>query len=156
MTNQRAVASSNTSNSPSIIVPTIIAQPAPDQPSHTITASSNKSVNTAVNASLSVATATHPTENASINSSQSDPCRDSKPVTADGSPGLDVLSSFSTTLPHVCLPPPAHPLSLANALRAVKEGTIPSISLHEHPGPLISDSPYAKSISSTAPGSPRM
>lgn len=49
---------------------------------------------------------------------------------------------------------PANPTSLANALKAIHDGTS-DMSLHDVPAP-PSDSPYAKSISSTAPGSPRI
>ncbi|KAK8039197.1 6-phosphofructo-2-kinase [Apiospora rasikravindrae] len=49
---------------------------------------------------------------------------------------------------------PANPTSLANALKAIHDGAS-DLSLHDVPVP-PSDSPYAKSISSTAPGSPRI
>ncbi|KAK7977571.1 6-phosphofructo-2-kinase 1 [Apiospora saccharicola] len=49
---------------------------------------------------------------------------------------------------------PANPTSLANALKAIHDGTS-DMNLHDVPAP-PSDSPYAKSISSTAPGSPRI
>ncbi|KAK8130196.1 6-phosphofructo-2-kinase 1 [Apiospora kogelbergensis] len=49
---------------------------------------------------------------------------------------------------------PANPTSLANALKAIHDGAS-DLTLHDVPAP-PSDSPYAKSISSTAPGSPRI
>ncbi|KAI0137318.1 6-phosphofructo-2-kinase-domain-containing protein [Xylariales sp. AK1849] len=50
--------------------------------------------------------------------------------------------------------PQPHPASLANALRAVHDGAS-DLPLRERPLP-SNDSPYTKSISSTAPGSPRI
>ncbi|KAI0845744.1 bifunctional 6-phosphofructo-2-kinase/fructose-2,6-bisphosphate 2-phosphatase [Daldinia vernicosa] len=62
-------------------------------------------------------------------------------------------------LPHVSLGPvahpSAHPSSLASALRALNEGPSGGVLLHDFPLPPSHDSPYTKSISSTAPGSPR-
>ncbi|KAI8960625.1 bifunctional 6-phosphofructo-2-kinase/fructose-2,6-bisphosphate 2-phosphatase [Daldinia sp. FL1419] len=62
-------------------------------------------------------------------------------------------------LPHVSLGPvahpSAHPSSLASALRALNEGPSGGIT-HEFHAPSSNDSPYTKSISSTAPGSPRI
>lgn len=150
MTNQRAAANSTSSNLASLVVPKIIAQPASDQPPQTITASSKP-----VNGNLDgAAVTTQQTENAGLTSLLWNPSRYERPTTNNSSPGSDALSS-STAPPHVCLPPPAHPLSLANALRAVKEDGTPGFSLHERPY-LPYDSPYAKSISSTAPASPRL
>ncbi|RYP06825.1 hypothetical protein DL764_002937 [Monosporascus ibericus] len=148
MANQRAVANSNsdsTTASPSAVpLPTIITRSASDRPLQS-TISSTESVN-------SKTAAVPPTQNGSISSSQPNPSSGNKTASSSNSPGLDGLSLSSTPAPpHVCLPPP----DLANALRAVKDGN-PGVVLHERHGSLGSDSPYAKSISSTAPGSPRI
>ncbi|KAI0378254.1 bifunctional 6-phosphofructo-2-kinase/fructose-2,6-bisphosphate 2-phosphatase [Hypomontagnella monticulosa] len=62
-------------------------------------------------------------------------------------------------LPHVSLGPvahpSAHPSSLANALRALNDGPAGS-GFRDFPVPSSNDSPYTKSISSTAPASPRI
>ncbi|KAI0096466.1 bifunctional 6-phosphofructo-2-kinase/fructose-2,6-bisphosphate 2-phosphatase [Daldinia grandis] len=62
-------------------------------------------------------------------------------------------------LPHVSLGPvahpSAHPSSLASALRALNEGPSGG-AFRDFPTPPSNDSPYTKSISSTAPGSPRI
>ncbi|KAL7623838.1 6-phosphofructo-2-kinase [Parahypoxylon ruwenzoriense] len=60
-----------------------------------------------------------------------------------------------TTLPHVSLGPAAHPSSLANALRALNDDPN-GAPFREFPIPPHHDSPYTKSISSTAPASPRI
>jgi 6-phosphofructo-2-kinase len=52
--------------------------------------------------------------------------------------------------------PPPHPASIANALRAVRDGTHGQLPLRERPPPAQNESPYTKSISSTAPASPRI
>ncbi|KAI0124612.1 bifunctional 6-phosphofructo-2-kinase/fructose-2,6-bisphosphate 2-phosphatase [Hypoxylon sp. NC0597] len=62
-------------------------------------------------------------------------------------------------LPHVSLGPAAHPSahpsSLATALRALNDGS-GGTAFRDFPTPSSNDSPYTKSISSTAPGSPRI
>ncbi|KAI1657433.1 bifunctional 6-phosphofructo-2-kinase/fructose-2,6-bisphosphate 2-phosphatase [Daldinia decipiens] len=62
-------------------------------------------------------------------------------------------------LPHVSLGPvahpSAHPSSLASALRALNEGPC-GVAFRDFPAPSSNDSPYTKSISSTAPASPRI
>ncbi|KAI1107322.1 bifunctional 6-phosphofructo-2-kinase/fructose-2,6-bisphosphate 2-phosphatase [Jackrogersella minutella] len=62
-------------------------------------------------------------------------------------------------LPHVSLGPvahpSAHPSSLATALRALNDGS-GGAPFRDFPTPSSNDSPYTKSISSTAPGSPRI
>ncbi|KAI1245507.1 hypothetical protein MGN70_012397 [Eutypa lata] len=143
MTNHRAAANSTSSNLASPVVPKIISQSASDEPSQPITASSKLANGTTKQAELP-----------GLSSLLWNPSRDQKSATNNSSPSSDALSS-STAPPHVCLPPPAHSQSLANALRAVKEGVTPGISLHEHI-PVPYDSPYDKSISSTAPASPRI
>ncbi|KAI5862326.1 bifunctional 6-phosphofructo-2-kinase/fructose-2,6-bisphosphate 2-phosphatase [Durotheca rogersii] len=59
-------------------------------------------------------------------------------------------------LPHVSLGPAAHSSFLANALRALDDGPAGAAAFREFPVPPSNDSPYAKSISSTAPASPRI
>ncbi|XXG97073.1 hypothetical protein Hte_003367 [Hypoxylon texense] len=63
------------------------------------------------------------------------------------------------SLPHVSLGPAAHPSahpsSLASALRALDNDPT-SAAYCDFPAPSSNDSPYAKSISSTAPASPRI
>ncbi|KAI0882484.1 bifunctional 6-phosphofructo-2-kinase/fructose-2,6-bisphosphate 2-phosphatase [Annulohypoxylon maeteangense] len=62
-------------------------------------------------------------------------------------------------LPHVSLGPVAHPhahpSSLATALRALNDGP-GGAAFRDFPTPSSNDSPYTKSISSTAPASPRI
>ncbi|KAI0843415.1 bifunctional 6-phosphofructo-2-kinase/fructose-2,6-bisphosphate 2-phosphatase [Hypoxylon sp. FL0890] len=58
-------------------------------------------------------------------------------------------------LPHVSLGPAAHPSSLATALRALNDGP-GGAAFRDFPTPPSNDSPYTKSISSTAPASPRI
>ncbi|KAI1373712.1 bifunctional 6-phosphofructo-2-kinase/fructose-2,6-bisphosphate 2-phosphatase [Hypoxylon crocopeplum] len=62
-------------------------------------------------------------------------------------------------LPHVSLGPAAHPSthpsSLASALRALNDGP-GGVAFRDFPTPSSNDSPYTKSISSTAPASPRI
>ncbi|CAJ2511558.1 Uu.00g071830.m01.CDS01 [Anthostomella pinea] len=60
---------------------------------------------------------------------------------------------FPPPPPHVSLGPPANPTSLASALRAINDES--SVVPARGP-PAPDDSPYTKSISSTAPGSPRI
>lgn len=64
------------------------------------------------------------------------------------------------SLPHVSLGPAAHPSShpssLASALRALNEYPNGGAAFREFPAPPSNESPYTKSLSSTAPGSPRM
>lgn len=52
--------------------------------------------------------------------------------------------------------PPPHPASIANALKAVRDGYRDQLPLRERPPPPHYESPYTKSISSTAPASPRI
>ncbi|KAI2631950.1 bifunctional 6-phosphofructo-2-kinase/fructose-2,6-bisphosphate 2-phosphatase [Hypoxylon sp. NC1633] len=63
------------------------------------------------------------------------------------------------TLPYVSLGPaahpPTHPSSLASALRVLNDGHTGG-AFRDFPTPSSNDSPYTKSISSTAPGSPRI
>ena len=155
MTNQRSVANSS-SNSASTTpsappipqVPKIIAKPAPNEQAQPLETLSR--IPPDANILTPVA---RPAQYGLWSASQLTPARGDKLATPNSSPDSDAQSTTAHP-PHVCLPPPAH--TLANALKAVKDGVAPSIALHEHPGSLASDSPYAKSISSTAPGSPRM
>ncbi|KAI1135901.1 bifunctional 6-phosphofructo-2-kinase/fructose-2,6-bisphosphate 2-phosphatase [Hypoxylon sp. FL0543] len=59
------------------------------------------------------------------------------------------------SLPHVSLGPAAHPSSLATALRALNDGP-GGAAFRDFPTPSSNNSPYTKSISSTAPASPRI
>ncbi|ORY64108.1 6-phosphofructo-2-kinase [Pseudomassariella vexata] len=90
------------------------------------------------------------------------------PVHNGGSPTASTSSKDSSTVniqpqSSYLLPPPAtssshvvpaNPASLATALRAINEGGTSGLPFRDRPPP--HDSPYSKSISSTAPGSPRI
>ncbi|KAI1337253.1 6-phosphofructo-2-kinase [Xylariaceae sp. FL0016] len=60
--------------------------------------------------------------------------------------------------PHVSLGPPAHPASLASALKAVNDHSVGPLPIRGPPSNASNteESPYTKSVSSTAPASPRI
>lgn len=158
MTNQRSVANSNSNSAsttpsvpqapPATPVPTIIAKPPLNEQAQPLETLSR--IPSDANLIPPVA---RPAQYGLWSASQLAPARGTKVATPNSSPDSDAQSTTAAP-PHVCLPPPAH--TLANALKAVKDGVAPGIALHDHTGTLASDSPYAKSISSTAPGSPRL
>ncbi|KAI1506554.1 6-phosphofructo-2-kinase [Biscogniauxia marginata] len=82
----------------------------------------------------------------------------SSPTTPTSSNGDVVTASQhqrnSPTSAHGSLGPPAYPAYLANALRAIDDGAAGALPVRERP--VANDAPYAKSISSTAPASPRI
>ncbi|KAI0914527.1 6-phosphofructo-2-kinase [Ustulina deusta] len=76
-------------------------------------------------------------------------------VTASQFPLLDPSVIPPPALTHVGFGPSAHPSSLANALRAIGDGSN-NVTLPVRRPSFTEDSPYTKSISSTAPTSPRI
>ncbi|KAI1353273.1 6-phosphofructo-2-kinase [Xylaria sp. FL0043] len=75
-------------------------------------------------------------------------------MTASQFPLLDLNIMPPPALSHGSVGPSAHPSSLANALRAINDGpNNPTLPMRR---PSMEDSPYTKSISSTAPASPRI
>ncbi|KAI0025733.1 6-phosphofructo-2-kinase [Xylariomycetidae sp. FL0641] len=74
--------------------------------------------------------------------------------------GSEKSDYFMNAPPHISLGQSAHPSSLASALKAIDNGSqTPSLANGPLPirrPPSSDDSPYTKSISSTAPGSPRI
>lgn len=158
MTNQRSVANSNSNSAsttpavpqvpPATPVPTINARPPLNEQAQPLETLSRIPCDGNL-----IPPVVRPPHYGLWSASQAASARATNVATPNSSPDSDAQSTTAAP-PHVCLPPPAH--TLANALRAVKDGVAPSIALHDYSGTLASDSPYAKSISSTAPGSPRL
>ncbi|TGJ86055.1 hypothetical protein E0Z10_g2709 [Xylaria hypoxylon] len=76
-------------------------------------------------------------------------------VTTSQFPLLDPNIMPPPALSHANFGPSANPSSLANALRAIDDGSN-NVTLSMRRPSSTADSPYTKSISSTAPGSPRI
>ncbi|TRX97406.1 hypothetical protein FHL15_001684 [Xylaria flabelliformis] len=77
-------------------------------------------------------------------------------VTTSQFPLLDPHVMPPPALPHASYGPSANPSSLANALRAINDGPSHNTPLPVRAPPSTDNSPYTKSISSTAPASPRI
>ncbi|KAI0472317.1 6-phosphofructo-2-kinase [Xylaria cf. heliscus] len=133
MTNRRLVATSN-------VDPSTIPRSLPKQPRPPVTNGAGTA-----SAGLKDGSASPPTPTSSNGDS----------LTTSQFPLLDPNVIPPPALPHASYGPSANPSSLANALRAINDG--PNHCPVPVRGPPSTDgSPYTKSISSTAPASPRI
>lgn len=83
----------------------------------------------------------------------------SQPSSSQSSPqqsAEDVRSDTAKWRDSTLVPPPSAPPSLVNAVRNMTATHDPLMALRDKPREKSFDSPYARSASSTAPGSPRL
>ncbi|OTB04291.1 hypothetical protein M426DRAFT_58755 [Hypoxylon sp. CI-4A] len=133
----------------------------PTPPEQAFAAESDSSSPANIDTTLASATASHdgaasPPTPTSLNGDNSNYAASQR-----STPSQNGLAPPSlNNIPHVSLGPvahpSAHPSSLAIALRALSDGPVEGNAFHDYyPAPSSNDSPYTKSISSTAPASPR-